>query len=151
MRTMIRAAEVLETTETGMPWSAKGSLAQAHTELRASPKRQGPLFSLTAIQMALNEHLQQKENRNQAVTPLERLESGPGPMEVATMLRQAAPEVAEAIGSEIIVQQAALNKLAEADVTEEEIDQLIKEVRAETRRGNLAPGFHEQDSYGQGL
>ena len=153
-QTIIRAVEILQTARTGTSWSVREALARADRELRADHTRQGPTFSLTAIEKALNEHLQEEENRKKPSAPLERMEAGPGPMEVAATLRQAAPEVAEAIRSEIIVQERALNKLAQADVTEEEINQLIKEVRAETRRGNLALGLlglHGQDSYGQGI
>ena len=54
---------------------------------------------------------------------------GPGLAEAVAVLRQAAPKVAEAIRSQIITQEKALEKLAAANLTEEEIDQLIKEVR----------------------
>ena len=46
-----------------MPWSTKEALEQADAELRANSKRQGPTFSLTAIQNALEEHLQEEEGQ----------------------------------------------------------------------------------------
>ena len=129
LQAITRAAEILETIRTGMPWSAKEALAQADAELRANPKRQGPTFSLTAIQNALEKHLQEEGSRDNPTTQLNRMAGGPGLAEAVAVLRQAAPKVAEVIRSEIITQEKALEKLAAANLTQEEIDQLIEEVR----------------------
>ena len=127
--TIERAAEILETVKAGAPWSAREALAQADRELRDSRHRQGPTFSLIAIENALNTHLQKGEGGKSPATPLDRMAAAPGANEAAARLRLAAPEVAANIEQETLAQEKVLDKLAAANFTDEDIDRAIAEVR----------------------
>ena len=134
-RTIIRAAEILEATRTGTPWSANEAFAEADRELRATQTGRGATYSLIAIKNAVNSHLQKEDERKGAATPLERIKSGPEPKQAAATLRLAAPMVAAAIRNDILEEEIALEKLAQTGATIEEMDRMVRDVRGLTGNG----------------
>ena len=138
-RTIIRAAGILEATRTGTPWSANEALAEADRELRAILTGRGTTYSLIAIKNGLNSHLREEDERKGAATPLDRIKSGPEPKQAAATLRLAAPMVAETIRNALLEEEKALEELAKTDVTDEEMDQMVEEVRAEWATAGTRP------------
>ena len=129
LETIRRAADIIDNAGNGAHWSAREALAQADRELRlrARRNRQEPGFSLRGMENALNRYLQ-KQDKGPS-TPLDRLASAPDAAETAARLRLAAPEVAQEVEQRTLAQEMVLIKLAALEITDEEVDGLIAEVR----------------------
>ena len=125
-----RAALIIETTDVGQQWSARDTLAKADDELRTARGTE-KAYSRTAVEKALEEHLSSKLNGHDEARALDLMRSTPKLKEIVATLRAAAPEVAKEIEKEILLQEQVLQKLAASEITDDEIDRLIREVREE--------------------